>query len=122
MKIIRVLLYLLLFLGTPALAQDAVIFNGGISEEERATAPNTGTKLVFFVRAGNYLANVSVTIKNAAGAEVVNTVARGPWLILNLPSGRYSVAASLPGGETQSLTIDVDGSTREYGFMFTSVE
>ena len=122
MKHFPLLLVLLLMPGLPAAAQDYVVFNGGISTEERATAPDTGTRLVFFVRAGNFLSNVTVLVKDASGRELVNTVTLGPWLILNLPAGRYQVQASIAEGETQSLAIDVDGSSREYGFMFTSVE
>ena len=102
-------------------ASEVIVFNGGISQEERATAPAGGTRLVFFVRSGSFLSNVTVNVKNAAGAEVVNTVTRGPWLILNLPDGRYHVVASIPSGEAQGLDIDVMGN-REFGFMFTSVE
>lgn len=109
-------------LSSPVLAQNPILFNGGISEEERATAPTTGTRLVFFVRAGNYLADVRVTVRAADGREVVSTVTSGPWLILDLPPGRYQVVAALENGETHSLAIDVDGQPREFGFMFSSVE
>lgn len=105
-----------------ALAQDRVIFNGGISLEERMTAPTTGTKLVFFVRAGNFLSDVQVVVKDQSGQELVNTVSKGPWLILDLPAGRYRVSASIDSGETQSVEIAVENRPQEFGFMFTSVE
>ncbi len=107
---------------TTVSAQEIILFNGGISSEERASAPTTGTKLVFFVRAGNFLSAVSVVVKNEAGQEVVNTVTKGPWLILNLPAGRYQVSASIDSGETLGLMIDFDGTAKEVGFMFTTVE
>lgn len=127
MRTLRVAISLLLVLcavvmNSAVLAQERVLFNGGISREERANAPATGTKLVFFVRAGNFLSDVNVIVKNEAGQEMVNTVTRGPWLILDLPAGRYQVNASLDSGEMQSLMIDVDGTPKEIGFMFTSVE
>lgn len=123
-KLFSVILLLMLgaSVNTGAVAQDYILFNGGISANERAEAPTNGTKLVFFVRAGNFLSAVSVVVSTAAGEILVNTVTEGPWLILDLPNGRYSVRASIPSGETQSLSIEVDGSNKEIGFMFTSVE
>jgi hypothetical protein len=61
---------------------------------------------------------VQVSIKGADDREVVNTVTDGPWLILNLPNGRYSAQASIAPGNVQSGFFDVDGSNRKYGFMF----
>lgn len=107
---------------TTVSAQEPVLFNGGISSEERASAPTTGTKLVFSVRAGIFLSNVSVVVKNADGQEVVNTVTKGPWLILNLPAGRYRLTASIDSGETQGQMVDFDGASKEVGFMFNMVE
>ena len=122
MRLTLFVLVLGLGLNAAALAQNYVVFNGGITAAERAAAPKEGTKLSFFVQAGNYLANVSVVVRNEAGNEVVNTVAEGPWLILNLPNGTYRVDATISSGETQSVTINVDGGNREVGFMFKSVQ
>lgn len=102
--------------------QEYIVFNGGITINERESAPKTGTKLSFFVRAGNYLSNVSVSIADSRGQEIVRTVTDGPWLILNLPEGDYQITASISSGETQSLKVMVTGETQEIGFMFTSVE
>ncbi|MCG8413371.1 MAG: hypothetical protein MI746_04035, partial [Pseudomonadales bacterium] len=52
---------------SPAFTQDTVVWHGGISEEERALAPDSGTRLVFFVRAGNFLSDIAVNITNSAG-------------------------------------------------------
>lgn len=121
MKRLLTALFLLLLSVSTGYAQSNILFNGGISQEERATAPNRGTRLVFFVRAGNFLADVKVVVTNAAGVEVVNTTAEGPWLILDLPDGRYQVSATISSGETQSIAIEVAGN-KEFGFMFSSVE
>lgn len=102
-------------------AQDYILFNGGVSQEERAAAPTTGVRLTFFISAGNYLSGVAVSVKNSAGDELVNTVTEGPWLILDLPAGEYAVRASLDSGEIQSQRINVTGQRQEIGFRFTSV-
>lgn len=103
----------------PALAQDdAVVWNGGVSIEERDTAPKEGTKLVFFVETGSFLSNVQVVVKDAAGHEVVHTVSKGPWMILNLKPGQYTVHASV-GEQAQGGRIEVaEGANREFAYMF----
>lgn len=104
------------------LAQEIIIFNGGITIAERQSAPEDGTKLSFFVQAGNYLSNVKVIVQTTSGEELVNTVTNGPWLILDLPSGTYQVIASISNGETQSLPITITDDNQEFGFMFRSVQ
>jgi len=109
----------LLALSAPAFAQDdVVVWSGGIGTEERDSAPKEGTKLVFFVESGNFLANVQVVVKDSGGHEVVNAVSKGPWMILNLPPGRYHVRASV-GEQAQDGVIDVtDGGKKEFAYMF----
>lgn len=108
----------LLALSTPSLAQvDVVVWTGGIGVEERDSAPKEGTKLVFFVDAGNFLANVQVSVKDSGGREVVNALSKGPWMILNLAPGTYTVHASV-GGQAQGGTIEVSGTRQEFAYMF----
>ncbi len=100
-------------------AQDAVVWHGGISEEERALAPDAGTRLVFFVSAGSFLSDIAVNITNSSGQEVVNVTTNGPWLYLNLPSGTYDVRAQRRNGDVQSLKVDIDeNADQEFAFMF----
>lgn len=108
----------LMLLCGATLAQEVVVFNGGVGTDERASAPANGTKLVFFVETGNFLSGVQVVVKNASGTEVVNTVTKGPWLILNLPNGRYNVRATLGTSQAQGGAIEVDGSNQEFAYMF----
>ena len=108
----------LMLLCSAVTAQDVVVFNGGVGADERASAPATGTRLVFFVDTGNFLAGVQVVVKNDSGTEVVNTVTKGPWLILNLPNGRYRVIATRNANDVQGGYIDVDGSNKEFAYMF----
>lgn len=100
--------------------EDPVVFNGGISLEERASAPQEGTKLEFFVASGAYLSDVNVRIEDQAGNEVVNTVTDGPWLILDLPEGEYNVYASFEDTGEQSGQITVDSRSQQFGYMFPS--
>lgn len=44
-----------------------------------------------------FLANVDVTIRDPAGTTTLRTVADGPFLLADLPDGRYTVIASEDG-------------------------
>jgi hypothetical protein len=98
--------------------EDPVVFNGGISLEERAGAPDEGTKLEFFLGSGAYLSDVQVTVADAEGNELVNTVTDGPWLILDLPDGQYNVQARLDDEQVQSGMITVDSRAQKFGYVF----
>ena len=99
-------------------ASSRILFNGGITADERDAAPDNGTKLEFFVVAGNYLSAVDVTVTDAAGNVVVSTRTAGPWLILDLSPGTYQVSATRQNGDTQGGAIEVAGAPAKYGFMF----
>ena len=43
----------------------------------------------------DYLLDATITVKNAAGAALLTASCDGPWLLLKLPKGRYSVSAVL---------------------------
>jgi hypothetical protein len=103
-------------LGTQA--QDYIVWNGGITSEERATAPTTGTKLVFFIESGSFLSDVKVRVKDMQGKVLVDTLSEGPWLILNLPAGQYSVRAEVDGSAQGGVITIEEGVSREFGYMF----
>lgn len=99
-------------------ANSPVIWSGGITVDEREAAPTEGTKLEFFVSSGSYLSKITVSIKDSGGREVVNTVTDGPWLILNLQPGTYTVMASRQNGDTQGGEINVTGGQEMFSYMF----
>jgi len=86
--------------GTPLLT-------GGVSEEEREAmrqdiAPYN-VWLVFVERdTGNYLSGVKVSVVDSNENAVVDTVADGPWLLAQVPPGRYKVRTS--DGQEQAIT------------------
>jgi hypothetical protein len=108
----------LLLLAQQAAAQNPVVWSGGITVDERAQAPATGTKLVFFDDTGDFLANVHVIIKDTQGTVVVDTVSPGPWLIVDLPAGSYNARAEV-GEKAQGVAIVIGTEGKpEYGFRF----
>lgn len=118
MKASGLMLIAVLMLAQQAAAQNPVVWSGGITVDERAQAPDTGTKLVFFDDTGDFLANVHVIIKDAQSKVVLDTVCPGPWLIVDLPEGSYNVRAEV-GDKAQGVDIvfGADGK-KEYGFRF----
>ena len=63
-------------------------------------------KLVFALKAGDYLSGVKVTISDAAGTALLETTSQGPWLLARLPAGNYQIVASFDGNaERRTVTI-----------------
>lgn len=76
--------------------------SGGVGEAEIAAMKQAAMKypleLVFVQNAvprDQYLAGVGVRIENSRGQVVLETVADGPFLLAQLPAGRYTVSARL---------------------------
>lgn len=81
-------------------------------------APQEGTRLVFFVSAGNYLADIEVILRDAAGKEIVNTTSTGPWLILDLDPGQYQEQATRNNGQSRSLVIQLTAGDQQFSITF----
>lgn len=118
-RLTRIAILLFLATLTPVYAaQSRVLFNGGITTDEREAAPQNGTKLEFFVTTGSFLSNIAVTVKDSGGNAVVTTTTAGPWLILDLTPGTYTVQATRSNGDAQGGMIEVSGDGEKYSFMF----
>lgn len=117
--VLRTIFLLTACLVLPALAaQSPVLWSGGITQAERDSAPEDGTRLEFFVSGGHFLSAINVTITNDEGRQLVNTVTTGPWLLLDLEPGTYRVQAARGNGDTQGGSINVTGDNDRFGFMF----
>lgn len=119
---------------TLAMAQDTpekvVAHNGvsfisggvGVDSQERLKAREKefNLKLVFTIVEGNYLADVGVTVKNAAGKPVIEQFADGPIFMAKLPAGTYSVSVVDDGkGQTRKIAVR-DGRLRTEYFRWPS--
>lgn len=80
----------------------------GVASQERLKAREKefNLKLVFTLVEGNYVADVAVTIKDAAGKNVIQHVADGPIFMARLPAGTYSVDAVYEG-KTRTSKVSV---------------
>lgn len=75
--------------------------SGGVGTESidrlNSFARDFNLKLVFALKAGAYLSGVKVSIADAAGKTVLDTLTEGPWLLTKLPVGNYQIVASFAG-------------------------
>ena len=62
--------------------------------------------MVFARPGGEYLADVRVRITRPDGTLVYEHPSAGPWLLIDLPPGRYRVQAE-QGGQSRSTTLDI---------------
>lgn len=93
--------------------------SGGVGTDEReamtreAKTEGYNLKIVTAATGGAYLASVDVRIADRQGAEVLHTAMDGPWLLVKLPAGRYTVVAD-DGTQKHTRTVNVPAAgTRE---------
>jgi hypothetical protein len=88
--------------------------NGGAGTEARdaitAMQGGFGLKLVFSDASGEYLVADHLAVKGHGG-EVFDLDRAGPWLLVKLPPGRYTVTATYEGKSSQQV-VDVGAATR----------
>lgn len=82
--------------------------SGGIGSDEsgamKAAASHWPLSLEFAINAGaqaEYASNVHVLLKNGQGATVLKAVSQGPFMLAEVPAGRYQLEATLDGKSLQ---------------------
>jgi len=98
----------------PEQKQGAISYlTGGIGMDEAQAierkAPDYPLTLEFLVKArprAEFTSNVKVRIEDQHGAVVLDTVSNGPFLLVDLPAGKYKVTADC-GGEVKTRHIRV---------------
>ncbi len=85
----------------PQTQGDVTFLNGGAGDEEvqfiKRSMKDYSLALSFArstASSAEYVASVVVTIKDSKGATVFESSSVGPWLLVRLPAGRYTVVAS----------------------------
>ena len=97
-------------------AGEAIFASGGIGDTELARLAALekayNLKLVFSLLEGNYVADVRVVIRGAAGGKAYEHFAEGPLLLARLPAGQYEVAATYEGRTLTRRVKVVDNRLR----------
>lgn len=81
---------------------------GGIGEDEanlfESEAQQYPLELQFLQKSiptNQFLANINVTIQNRQGSIVLDTTTDGPYLLADLPAGKYEIKAEYDGNAMQ---------------------
>ncbi|CAB3772431.1 hypothetical protein GQ57_33380 [Burkholderia sp. MSh2] len=105
--------------GLPAARQqgDVSFVSGGVGQDESTAFQRNESKwplaLRFTGKGGEFLADVHVRIVDGKGADVLKTDARGPYMLVKVPPGRYTVHASYQGNdESHAVTVGAKGGTK----------
>lgn len=110
----------------PGTAQAAIVesqhadgvrsLQGGVGEAEqqqmKAAAARYSLGLTFAADSGAYLADVAVRVLDAKGRAVFDTTVRNPIVLVDLPSGRYTVEATYQGRTQRSSVTLAQGKSR----------
>jgi hypothetical protein len=100
-------------------AQAVNFWTGGVGIESRAEAPLFNTAFQFFQHDGSFLADISYTLYDANGQQMLQGMTEGPWLFVDLPNGQYSIKGVHTGsGETQSIRFSVQGDAQVLGLRY----
>jgi len=99
---------------------------GGIGLEESELLEQESTQYRFALRvaangSGAYLADVDLVIRDAAGTQVFQRRLDGPWLLIDLPAGRYEVVGVF-NGQVRRLDVDVPARGHRQAVMYFVVE
>ena len=110
---------LLLYTGVYAQENNVEMVSGGVGDAEMdditVAQKNYTLKLIFANSSGEYLADVSVVIKDKKGDTIVDTSSVGPVLLLKLKAGTYNVSASTDKEtKTNKITVRKTGLTTQY--------
>jgi hypothetical protein len=81
-------------------------------EQLEAAAKDYNLKLIFARSSGAFVADVQVTITDAAGSTVVDATSNGPLFFAKLPAGDYRIEATYAGiAKNSSATVPGNGQS-----------
>ena len=104
-------------------AQGEPYVSGGIALGEREALEQRRAAFSLWIataakKTGSYLADARVIVTDEAGKTVLDTKLDGPWLLVNLKPGRYTVEASLRKQTQRKTTTIHPGDHHEMLFYF----
>jgi hypothetical protein len=97
--------------------------SGGAGDEDRMALKQVenqyNLRLLFAARNGDYLANIAVTLTDARGNAVLDTISDGPIFYARVPPGRYRLTVSNQG-QSQSRDITVGSGAVRADFYWAT--
>jgi hypothetical protein len=90
--------------------------SGGVGADESHALERARSQwplgLNFTGSGSDYLADVQVRIVDSHNVDVLNTTSQGPYMLVRLRPGQYTVHASYKGNEqSKAVTVPAKGST-----------
>ena len=97
--------------------------SGGVSDSEQASLHAQRKRFSLWVitaakKSGAYLSDVRVKVTDSQQHVVFDAPLDGPWLLIDLPLGRYSMEARLNGATQQRVTTIHPGDHHQAFFYF----
>ena len=97
--------------------------SGGVSDEERESLQAQRARYSLWIvtalrKTGEYLSAVRLKITDANRKVVFDAALDGPWLLIDLPLGKYSIEAQLDGQSQQRQTTIHPGDHHQAIFYF----
>jgi hypothetical protein len=110
----------------PERTQGSVTYiSGGIGKDESDAMKDAASRYSLSVEmsapAGpraEYVADAKIDIRDSRGATVLSTTSDGPFLLANLPPGRYTVSAAKNGKSQQRDIVVGSGARQSVKFSF----
>lgn len=107
--------------------QDRPFIMGGVSIEEAYSLEAVRDKYRLWLvtadqTSGAWLAGVSTTIRDSNGNEVLQTTLEGPYLLVDLAPGRYTIETEVNGQrKSESVQIGRQGTRQVIAYFDTEV-
>src|SRR5207249_4451648 len=79
----------------------------GVGKESRENLPPFALKLVFSTKTSRYLANIETEFVRAGGGKPTRIRSTGPWLLVDLPPGKYTVKAITSKGREVVKSFEI---------------
>lgn len=101
--------------------------SGGVSEEERETMNAQRERFSLWVvtalrQSGEYLSAVRLTVTDAEQKVAFDAALDGPWLLIDLPIGKYRIEARFEGQTLHRATTIHAGDHHQAIFYFATPE
>lgn len=99
----------------PVAMQGVTYLTGGIGEDDvqqlRAAAAKYNLRVTFASKTGAYLSDVDVSVSTESKRDVLSIRTDGPLLFVQVPPGRYILAANYAGkAQTKHVTVPPKGA------------